>query len=145
MKKLLVLCLLFGMSFSAVLAQDDDFISPFDGGRVLVEYNGQNGYKNVQIGAEDMLQEKSDVLASADGEVILLEKSYRGHEEVYTVLIEHDNGYITKYSGLSDLNVEFEEEVSQKDVIGSCESNKVDFVIIKDGKRLANTSELIGY
>lgn len=147
MKKLLVLCVLFAMSFSAVWAQSDDsnFISPFEDGKVLVEYNEKTGYKNVQLGAKDMLQEESDVLASADGEVVLLKKVYRGDKEVYTVIIEHDNGYQTKYSGLSDVDVQFEDEVSQRDVIGSSDNNKIDFVIIKDGNRLDNTGELIGY
>lgn len=115
--------------------------SPIDDGILFTDFNEENGFRHITIRNENLLNEYTDILASEDGKVITLGVT---PNDKYYVVIQHGDGYLTKYSRLSSLNISLKDEVSKHDVIGQSIENKVEFIIIKDGERLANTSEILG-
>ena len=134
---------------------DPTFIKPVEG-EVMVEYANENLVYSktleewtVHLGIDIKAEKASIVKASSDGKVKFIKNDPRYG---ITVVIEHDNGYVSVYANL--LTAEFikeEEKVKQGQTIGTIGNTAVfeiadephlHFEILKDNKYL-NPSEYI--
>jgi murein DD-endopeptidase MepM/ murein hydrolase activator NlpD len=70
------------------------------------------------------------VQAALAGKVITTEQDqYNG----YIVVIDHGQGYQTKYSGLETIAVEPNQQINQTQTLGTATDNKLKFTLTKDG------------
>lgn len=103
-----------------VLSYYDDHASEEELVNAMVEYDG-SFFPSQGISLSRADDEPFDVLAALSGTVILAEKEpLMG----YVVEIEHDNGLVTAYQSLSEVNVEAGEQVAQGDTIGVAGKNE---------------------
>lgn len=142
-RKLIVLSLVAIVCLFAIETKAEmiEFINPVENGVVTVDYNVDKGLKCIHIRGADVTDNSLDVLAAADGEVVAVVESANG---LFGVLVDHGDGYQTKYGGLESVNFAENDVVNQGDIIGETDTNSMSFVIIHDGERLVNTKELIG-
>lgn len=70
-----------------------------------------------------------DIMASAAGEINYLGDCDSG----YIVEISHEQGYISIYQGLSELNVVADDKVASGDIIGKSSSGEIMFSLSHDG------------
>lgn len=139
-----------------IIVEDEipHFISPVNG-KVLSEFSGEELVYHDAVsdwrthdGVDLATELQQDVLASAAGVVEEVHSGSLGE----TILIDHGNGYKTRYANLAELpQVQAGDEVAQGDVIGKIgESALADcspkahlhFEILADGKNV-NPSEYI--
>ena len=127
------------MSICSVSAETT-FINPIEDGEVVRGFDAETGYKRIAISNDDI--KNAEVLVSCDGKVKNIDKRLNG---TYDVTITHEDGYITMYIDMGKVNFEVGSEVKQGDVLGKVSDNMkyLEFVIIKDNKRLENTKDLI--
>lgn len=127
------------MSICSVSAETT-FINPIEDGEVVRDFDAETGYKRIAISNDDI--NNAEVLVSCDGKVKNIDKRLNG---TYDVTITHEDGYITMYIDMGKVNFEVGSEVKQGDVLGKVSDNMkyLEFVIIKDNKRLENTKDLI--
>ena len=127
------------MSICGVSAETT-FINPIEDGEVVRDFDAETGYKRIAISNDDI--KNAEVLVSCDGKVKNIDKRLNG---TYDVTITHEDGYITMYIDMGKVNFEVGSEVKQGDVLGKVSDNMkyLEFVIIKDNKRLENTKDLI--
>ena len=127
------------MSICSVSAETT-FINPIEDGEVVRDFDAETGYKRIAISNDDI--KNAEVLVSCDGKVKNIDKRLNG---TYDVMITHEDGYITMYIDMGKVNFEVGSEVKQGDVLGKVSDNMkyLEFVIIKDNKRLENTKDLI--
>lgn len=127
------------MSICSVSAETT-FINPIEDGEVVRDFDAETGYKRIAISNDDI--KNAEVLVSCDGKVKNIDKRLNG---TYDVTITHEDGYITMYIDMGKVNFEVGSEVKQGDVLGKVSDNMkyLEFVIIKDNKRLENTKDLI--
>lgn len=127
------------MSICSVSAETT-FINPIEDGEVVRDFDAEKGYKRIAISNDDI--KNAEVLVSCDGKVKNIDKRLNG---TYDVTITHEDGYITMYVDMGKVNFEVGSEVKQGDVLGKVSDNMkyLEFVIIKDNKRLENTKDLI--
>lgn len=138
-KKIILLIGVMLMSICHVSAETT-FINPIEDGEVVREFDAEKGYKRIAISNDDI--KNAEVLVSCDGKVKNIDKRLNG---TYDVTITHEDGYITMYIDMGKVNFEVGSEVKQGDVLGKINDNMkyLEFVIIKDNKRLENTKDLI--
>lgn len=138
-KKIILLIGVMLMSICSVSAETT-FINPIEDGEVVRDFDAETGYKRIAISNDDI--KNAEVLVSCDGKVKNIDKRLNG---TYDVTITHEDGYITMYIDMGKVNFEVGSEVKQGDVLGKVSDNMkyLEFVIIKDNKRLENTKDLI--
>jgi stage II sporulation protein Q len=103
-----------------VLSYFDDNAAEEDLVNAMVEYDG-SFYPSQGISLSRADNEPFDVLAALSGTVILADKEpLMG----YVVEIEHENGLVTAYQSLSEVNVEVGDEVAQGEKIGVAGNNE---------------------
>lgn len=138
-KKIILLIGVMLMSICHVSAETT-FINPIEDGEVVRDFDAEKGYKRIAISNDDI--KNAEVLVSCDGKVKNIDKRLNG---TYDVTITHEDGYITMYIDMGKVNFEVGSEVKQGDVLGKVSDNMkyLEFVIIKDNKRLENTKDLI--
>ena len=138
-KKIILLIGVMLMSICGVSAETT-FINPIEDGEVVRDFDAETGYKRIAISNDDI--KNAEVLVSCDGKVKNIDKRLNG---TYDVTITHEDGYITMYIDMGKDNFEVGSEVKQGDVLGKVSDNMkyLEFVIIKDNKRLENTKDLI--
>lgn len=122
------------------VSAETTFINPIKDGEVVRDFDAEKGYKRIAISNDDI--KNAEVLVSCDGKVKNIDKRLNG---TYDVTITHEDGYITMYIDMGKVNFEVGSEVKQGDVLGKVSDNMkyLEFVIIKDNKRLENTKDLI--
>lgn len=106
---------------SVSINEDPDFILPADGaigesfsGNTLI-YNETMDDWRTHNGIDILAKAGSEVLAAEDGAIEAVYADYMGN----TVIIDHKNGFKTKYSGLSETqNLELDKKVKKGDLIG---------------------------
>ncbi|MCI5774117.1 MAG: M23 family metallopeptidase [Erysipelotrichaceae bacterium] len=138
-RKIILLVGVLLMSVSGVNAESL-FINPIEDGEVVREFDEKKGYRRIAISDEDIT--KANVRVSCDGKVKNIDKRLNG---TYDVTIEHDDGYLSMYIDMGEVNYAVGSEVKQGDTLGKVKDNMdyLEFVIIKDNVRLENTKELI--
>lgn len=138
-KKIILLIGVMLMSICHVSAETT-FINPIEDGEVVRDFDAEKGYKRIAISNDDI--KNAEVLVSCDGKVKNIDKRLNG---TYDVTITHEDGYITMYIDMGKVNFTVGSEVKQGDVLGKVSDNMkyLEFVIIKDNKRLENTKDLI--
>ena len=166
---LLALILVFGITFAIVLSNSAQKISrvpnndsvqeteskpivfslPVESPTVLKWYNDSELLYNETLKqweshlAIDLTSENTDVCAVLDGVVTNVENSY---EYGTTITITHQNGFVSKYSSLSeDANVTISDRVSAGQVIGkmslsatneTLSGSHLHFELFKDGQKV---------
>jgi len=120
------------------------FMWPVDGGHITCGWLGYKGHYGLDIGAP-----KGTNIYAADGGVVVYvhsgSSSY-GKE----IVIDHGNGYETRYGHCSKILVKVGDKVEKGDVIGLVGStgnstgNHCHFEIIKDGNRINPKSFITG-
>ena len=73
--------------------------------------------KKMHTGVDYVLEKGADVMATADGKVILIERLETGRGN--NITIEHVNNIKTSYCHLDEIKVTLNQVVSQKDLIGT--------------------------
>ncbi|MCI5773894.1 MAG: M23 family metallopeptidase [Erysipelotrichaceae bacterium] len=145
MRKLLSVILVgtFLTTTNALAKEEVEFISPIDDGKIIVNYDEEKNYHSVDILDQNAVNDMTEtsIVASEDGTVSGL--LYHLSTDTYSIIIDHEDGYSTKYSNLKEIDVELKDKVKQGDIIANAKNNRLGFIIIKDGKRLENTKELI--
>ncbi len=112
------------------------FMWPVDGGRITCGWLGYKGHYGLDIGAP-----KGTNIYAADGGIVVYVK-YGKTSYGYEIVIDHGNGYETRYGHCSKILVKAGEKVEKGAVIGLVGStgrssgNHLHFEVIKDGQRL---------
>ncbi len=112
------------------------FMWPVDGGHITCGWLGYKGHYGLDIGAP----KGTDIYAADGGIVVYVKysKASYGNE----IVIDHGNGYETRYGHCSKILVKVGDKVEKNDVIGLVGStgnstgNHCHFEIIKDGQRI---------
>tara|TARA_R110002050_G_scaffold87066_3_gene184633 strand:- start:22818 stop:23300 length:483 start_codon:yes stop_codon:yes gene_type:complete len=73
--------------------------------------------KKLHTGMDFIANSGTNVLATADGKVVLVEKSITGRGN--NITIKHANNIKTSYCHLNEIKVTIGQQVSQKDIIGT--------------------------
>lgn len=120
------------------------FMWPVDGGHITCRWLGYSGHYGVDIGAS-----KGTDIYAADGGVVISVK-YWNYSYGYHLVIDHGNGYETRYAHTSKILVEVGDVVEKGDVIakvgstGNSFGNHLHFEIILNGQRINPTKYISG-
>jgi len=112
------------------------FMWPVDGGHITCGWLGYPGHYGIDIGAS----KGTNIYASDGGIVVYVH--YGKTSYGYEIVIDHGNGYETRYGHCSKILVEVGDKVEKGDVIGLVGSTgnstgpHLHFEIIKDGNRI---------
>jgi len=112
------------------------FMWPVDGGHITCGWLGYPGHYGLDIGAA----KGTNIYASDGGIVVYVH--YGKTSYGYEIVIDHGNGYETRYGHCSKILVEVGDKVEKGDVIGLVGSTgnstgpHLHFEIIKDGNRI---------
>jgi len=120
------------------------FMWPVDGGHITCGWLGYPGHYGLDIGAP----KGTNIYASDGGIVVYVH--YGKTSYGYEIVIDHGNGYETRYGHCSKILVEVGDKVEKNDVIGLVGSTgnstgpHLHFEIIKDGNRINPKSFITG-
>lgn len=120
------------------------FMWPVDGGHITCGWLGYKGHQGLDIGAP-----KGTNIYAADGGIVVYVK-YGKTSYGYEIVIDHGNGYETRYGHCSKILVKVGDKVEKNDVIGlvgntgRSSGNHCHFEIIKNGQRINPKSFIMG-
>ncbi|WP_031514158.1 M23 family metallopeptidase [Desulfofalx alkaliphila] len=88
-----------------------------------------NDYR-ISEGLKFAVPEDETVKAALPGKVVDIDQHpHKG----FMVIIDHGQGYQTKYSGLSQVQVKVNQEVDQGDILGVEQDSQVEFTLMENG------------
>lgn len=109
----------------AIVHADPEFNTPIDDGKVILDFKEKSGFQKIAIQDQDAINDLSDTMvkASADGIISGIYKNIA--QGTYSIVIDHENGYQTLYSGLEIIEVELEDQIEQNTIIAQAKKIKL--------------------